>query len=100
MAKTNNTEYSEEERIRALLENINAYIEHFHGGSVEMVELKGKKTQSAPGRRVPGLPALADHIAWLGGRHHSSIFPGHRGNCCIISLGVPSRFNQQLCPIA
>jgi hypothetical protein len=37
MAESNNTEYSEEERIRALLENINAYIEHFHGGSVEMV---------------------------------------------------------------
>jgi Fe-S cluster biogenesis protein NfuA len=29
--------YSPEEQIRALVENISAYIEHFHGGSVELV---------------------------------------------------------------
>jgi ribosomal protein S15P/S13E len=34
--------FSEEEQLRALLEKINAYIEHFHGGSVEIVSLEGR----------------------------------------------------------
>ena len=29
------------ERLNALLEKINAYIEHFHGGSVEKVSFDG-----------------------------------------------------------
>ena len=34
--------YSQEELVRALLERINAYIEQFHGGSVQMVNFDGK----------------------------------------------------------
>ncbi len=33
-------EASEEERMRALLRTISAYIEHYHGGAVEMVAYK------------------------------------------------------------
>ena len=29
--------YSSEDQLRALVENLSAYIEHFHGGSVELV---------------------------------------------------------------
>jgi len=35
----NNIKSSDEERMRSLVERISAYIEHFHGGSVEMVSL-------------------------------------------------------------
>lgn len=31
-----------EERLRDLLERISAYIEHYHGGSVQMVSLDGE----------------------------------------------------------
>ena len=32
----------EEERLKVLIEKISAYIEHYHGGSVEMVSLREK----------------------------------------------------------
>src|SRR3972149_5631746 len=35
-------EASSEERLRVLIERISAYIEHFHGGSVEMISFDGK----------------------------------------------------------
>jgi hypothetical protein len=34
--------YSQEELVRALLDRINAYIEQYHGGSVQMVSLEGR----------------------------------------------------------
>ncbi|MDI6695804.1 MAG: NifU family protein [Anaerolineales bacterium] len=75
MAETNNTEYSEEERIRALLENINAYIEHFHGGSVEMVELKGKKLKVRLGGACLGCPLSPTTLhGWVAGTIHQ-FFP-------------------------
>jgi Fe-S cluster biogenesis protein NfuA len=36
-----NKEYSREEQIRGLIEQIDAYIDHYHGGSVEFLSLKG-----------------------------------------------------------
>lgn len=36
------TQASEEERMRALVESISAYIEHYHGGAVSMVGYDGK----------------------------------------------------------
>jgi hypothetical protein len=35
-------EASTEERLRVLIERISAYIEHFHGGSVEMISFDGE----------------------------------------------------------
>jgi Fe-S cluster biogenesis protein NfuA len=32
---------TDEERMRALIESLSAYIEHFHGGAVEMVSFDG-----------------------------------------------------------
>jgi len=34
-------EATDEERMRALIETLSAYIEHFHGGAVEMVSFDG-----------------------------------------------------------
>ncbi|MCZ7666088.1 MAG: NifU family protein [Chloroflexi bacterium] len=36
---------SEEERMSALVDAISAYIEHFHGGAVKMVDYDGKTLQ-------------------------------------------------------
>jgi Fe-S cluster biogenesis protein NfuA len=47
---------SEEERMGALLEKINAYIEHFHGGSVEMISFDGKTLKVRLGGACLGCP--------------------------------------------
>ncbi|MBK6327480.1 MAG: NifU family protein [Chloroflexi bacterium] len=39
--ETNNSA-SETERMRALIDSLSAYIEHFHGGAVRMVEFDGQ----------------------------------------------------------
>ncbi len=36
---------NDEERMRALIEAISSYIEHYHGGAVEMVDFDGDKLQ-------------------------------------------------------
>lgn len=38
-------EASDEERMRALIETLSAYIEYFHGGAVEMVSFDGRALQ-------------------------------------------------------
>ncbi len=34
--------FSEEERIRGLVDQLNAYIDHYHGGAVKFVSFDGK----------------------------------------------------------
>lgn len=48
--------YSSEERLRALVENISAYIEHFHGGSVELVFYDGEVVKVKLGGACLGCP--------------------------------------------
>ncbi|MDY6866484.1 MAG: NifU family protein [Chloroflexota bacterium] len=36
-------EYTKEERIRALIEQLNAYIEQYHNGCVELIRIDGNK---------------------------------------------------------
>ena len=36
------TEATDEERVRALIESISAYIDYYHGGSVQMVSYDGE----------------------------------------------------------
>jgi Fe-S cluster biogenesis protein NfuA len=49
-------EYPPEERLRALVENISAYIEHFHGGSVELVSYNGNTVKVRLGGACLGCP--------------------------------------------
>jgi len=35
--------FSQEERVSALIETLDAYISHYHGGSVELVSFDGKR---------------------------------------------------------
>ena len=37
----NNPDFSTEERLKALIETLDAYISHYHGGSVELVKFDG-----------------------------------------------------------
>jgi len=48
--------YSPEERLRALVDNISAYIEHFHGGSVELVSYDGNVVKVKLGGACLGCP--------------------------------------------
>ncbi len=57
-----------EEQVRALLEKVSAYIEHFHGGSVEMVSLKGKVLKVRLGGACLGCPLSPSTLhGWVEG---------------------------------
>jgi Fe-S cluster biogenesis protein NfuA len=57
-----------EEQVRALLEKISAYIEHFHGGSVEMVSLQGKILRVHLGGACLGCPLSPSTLhGWVEG---------------------------------
>jgi Fe-S cluster biogenesis protein NfuA len=69
MEPTNNVpNYSEEERLRALVERISAYIEHFHGGSVEMISYDGKILKVKMGGACLGCPLTPSTLhGWVEG---------------------------------
>ncbi len=48
--------YSSEDQLRALVENLSAYIEHFHGGSVEYVSYEGNIVKVKLGGACLGCP--------------------------------------------
>ena len=48
--------YSSEERMRALVDNLSAYIENFHGGSVELVSYDGNVVKVKLGGACLGCP--------------------------------------------
>jgi len=60
--------YSQEELVRALLERINAYIEQFHGGSVQMVSLEGRVLKVRLGGACLGCPLSPTTLhGWVAG---------------------------------
>ncbi len=59
-------EFSKEEQVKALLDRINAYIEHYHGGSVEMIELKGNVLKVKLGGACLGCPLSPINAARMG----------------------------------
>ncbi len=57
-----------EESVRALIEKISAYIEQYHGGSVEMVSLEGKTLKVRLGGACLGCPLLPSTLhGWVEG---------------------------------
>jgi len=68
MVAPNLNESSKDEQVRALLERISAYIEHFHGGSVEMVALEGNVLKVHLGGACLGCPLLPSTLhGWVEG---------------------------------
>lgn len=76
MAMNNNLpDVSPEERLRALIVQISAYVEQFHGGSVEMVSFDGKTVKVRLGGACLGCPLLPSTLqGWVAGTIHQ-FFP-------------------------
>ena len=57
-----------EKQVAALIENISAYIEHFHGGSVEMVSLEDDVLKVRLGGACLGCPLSPNTLhGWVEG---------------------------------
>jgi len=65
----------EEEQVRDLLEKISAYIEQYHGGSVEMISLDGQVLRVRLGGACDGCPLSTSTLqGWVAGTVHQ-FFP-------------------------
>lgn len=56
IAPGNNDTATREDQVRALIENLSAYIEQFHGGSVELIALEGDVLKVKLGGACLGCP--------------------------------------------
>ncbi len=75
MAGSDRDQYTEEERLKALIERLNAYIEHFHGGSVELVSFKNRILKVRLGGACLGCPLSPSTLhGWVAGTVHQ-FFP-------------------------
>lgn len=67
--------FTEEERLRALLDQINAYIDHYHGGSVQWVSFEGRVLKVRLGGACLGCPLSPSTLhGWVAGTIHQ-FFP-------------------------
>ncbi len=65
---TPNPDYSPNERMKALIQQLNAYIEHYHGGSVELVSFDGKTVKVHLGGACLGCPLSPNTLhGWVEG---------------------------------
>lgn len=61
-------DYSTEEQLRGLIEQLDAYIDTYHGGSVEMVSFDGKVVRVRLGKACEGCPLSTSTIkGWVEG---------------------------------
>ena len=68
-------EFSDEQRLTALIEQLDAYIEQVHGGSVEFVFFDGKVVQVRLGGACLGCPLSPTTLhGWVAGTVHQ-FFP-------------------------
>lgn len=66
--KSPNGEASIEERLRGLIEYLSAYIEQYHGGSVEFISFDGKKVFVRLGGACETCEMQAGTVkGWIGG---------------------------------
>lgn len=63
-----NIDFSTEERLKALIETLDAYISHYHGGSVELVGFTGDTLTVRLGGSCEGCPlSLTTLNGWVAG---------------------------------
>jgi Fe-S cluster biogenesis protein NfuA len=64
----NNLDFSTDERVHALIENLDAYISHYHGGSVELVSFDGKRLVVRLGGACENCPlSITTLNGWVAG---------------------------------
>ncbi len=64
----NNKTYTREAQLYALIDQLSAYIEHFHGGSVEVVSFDGKTLRVKLGGACLGCPLSPNTLhGWVAG---------------------------------
>jgi len=56
MAANNVPNFSTDEQLRGLIEQLDAYISHYHGGSVQLVSFDGKVVKVHLGGACEGCP--------------------------------------------
>ena len=60
--------FSKEEQLRGLIEQLDAYISHFHGGSVELLSYDGKVVKVRLGGACLGCPLSPNTLhGWIEG---------------------------------
>ena len=60
--------FSSEEQLRGLIEQLDAYIDHYHGGSVELVAFDGKLVKVHLGGACLGCPLSPSTLhGWVEG---------------------------------
>lgn len=68
MSNTIETTATTEERLKALIEQLSAYIEHYHGGSVELVSFDGNDLVVRLGGACLGCPLSPSTLhGWVEG---------------------------------
>jgi Fe-S cluster biogenesis protein NfuA len=61
-------EITQEERLKALIDQISAYVEQFHGGSVELIAFDGEIAKVKLGGACLGCPLLPSTLhGWVAG---------------------------------
>lgn len=67
-AMNNNKTFTKEAQLYALIDQLSAYIEHFHGGSVEVVSFDGKTLRVKLGGACLGCPLSPNTLhGWVAG---------------------------------
>ena len=68
VANNNIPEATDEERMQVLIDRLSAYIEQYHGGSVEMVDFDGDVVKVRLGGACLGCPLLPSTLhGWVEG---------------------------------
>ena len=68
MVNTSNQTYTMEQQLYALIDQLSAYIEQFHGGSVEIVSFDGKVLTVRLGGACEGCPLSPSTLqGWVRG---------------------------------
>lgn len=68
MAEHNHEVVDDQQRMKALIENISAYIEQYHGGWVKLVDFEGKTLKVQLGGACHGCPLTETTLhGWVAG---------------------------------
>jgi Fe-S cluster biogenesis protein NfuA len=75
MTENNQVTFTVEQSVKALIEQLDSYIQQFHGGSVEVVEFDGKQLKVHLGGACLGCPLSPVTLqGWVAGTVHQ-FFP-------------------------